>query len=107
MTKPVKTPPPKPKTEPKPIPKKDPNVDNGWGEVQSGGWGADNCGVTVRSNVSTALVYVDGVQKGKVGQSIALDCGQHNLELKAEGYQSSRRAIDLTSEASYTIDLAK
>ena len=102
-----KTPPPKPKTEPKPIPQKDPQEDNGWGAVQTGGWGVEVCGVTVKSNVSSAKVYIDGVQKGTVGKSMSLDCGQHKMEVRSEGYQSVIRSIDLTGDASFTIELSR
>ena len=102
-----KTPPPKPKTEPKPIPQKNPQEDNGWGAVQSGGWGAETCGVTVNSNVASAKVYIDGVQKGSVGKSLSLDCGQHKMEVRSEGYQSVTRSIDLMSTASFTIELSR
>lgn len=102
-----KTPPPKPKTEPKPIPQKDPQEDNGWGAVQSGGWGAETCGVTVNSNVASAKVYIDGVQKGSVGKSLSIDCGQHKMEVRSEGYQSVTRSIDLMSAASFTIELSR
>ena len=102
-----KTPPPKPKTEPKPIPQKNPQEDNGWGAVQSGGWGAETCGVTVNSNVASAKVYIDGVQKGSVGKSLSIDCGQHKMEVRSEGYQSVTRSIDLMSAASFTIELSR
>jgi len=99
----------KPKTEPKSMPKKEstPEVDNGWGAVQSGGWGVENCGVTVRSNVSSAKVFVDGVQKGGIGKNITVDCGQHKLEVRADGYKSVVRSIDLMTDATYTMDLER
>lgn len=97
----------KPKTEPKPMPKKDPEVDNGWGAVQAGGWGVESCGVTVSSNVSSAKVFVDGVQKGGVGKSISIDCGQHKLEVRADGYKSVTRSIDLMTDAAFTMDLER
>lgn len=101
--------PPKPKTEPKPMPQKDPEpeVDNGWGAVQSGGWGVETCGVTVRSNVSAAKVFVDGVQKGGIGKNITVDCGQHKLEVRADGYESVVRSIDLLTDATFTMDLER
>ena len=42
---------------------KDPQEDNGWGAVQSGGWGASACAVRVNSNVSAAKVYIDGQRR--------------------------------------------
>ena len=59
----------KPKTEAETNSSKDPQEDNGWGAVQSGGWGAATCGVKVNSNVASAKVYIDGEQKGSVGKS--------------------------------------
>ena len=101
--------PKKPKTEPKPMPKKDPKpeVDNGWGSAQSGGWGVENCGVTVRSNVSSAKVFIDGVQKGGIGKNITVDCGQHKLEVRADGYKAVVRSIDLMTDATFTMDLER
>jgi hypothetical protein len=102
-----KTAPKKPKSKPKPIPKKDPAVDNGWAPVQSGGWGPSSCGVQVSSNVSSAQVFVDGVQKGSVGKNLTVDCGKHKLEVRADGYTSKSRSIDLTGDASFTMELSK
>ena len=99
--------PKKPKSKPKPIPKKDPAVDNGWEPVQSGGWGASTCGVQVSSNVSSAQVFVDGIKKGSVGKNLTVDCGKHKLEVRADGYTSKSRSIDLTGDASFTMELSK
>jgi hypothetical protein len=99
--------PKKPKSKPKPMPKKDPAVDNGWAPVQSGGWGVSTCGVQVSSNVSSAEVFLDGVRKGAVGKNLTVDCGKHKLEIRADGYKSNSRSIDLTGDASFTIDLSK
>lgn len=104
--KPTVKPPPKPKTTPKPMPKKDPAEDNGW-QVQSGGWGDVTCGVTVRSNVSSAEVFIDGVRKGKVGSGISVDCGEYTLEVRSEGYETRKRQINLTTDATFTMDLVK
>ncbi len=100
----VVKPPPKPKTTPKPMPKKDPVEDNGW-QVQSGGWGVSTCGVTVRSNVASAEVFIDGVRTGKVGSGLTVDCGKHTLEVRSEGYTTKERQIDLMTDATYSIDL--
>ena len=102
-----RTPPPKPKTKPKPIPQKDPQEDNGWGAVQSGGWGSSTCGVKVSSNVASAKVYIDGEQKGSVGKKLTVDCGQHKMEVRSDGYKSVTRSIDLMSDASFTIELTR
>lgn len=99
--------PKKPKSKPKPMPKKDPAVDNGWAPVQSGGWGESTCGVKVSSNVSSADVFLDGVKKGSIGKNLTVDCGKHKLEIRADGYKSNSRSIDLTGDASFTIDLSK
>ena len=55
------------------------------GAVQSGGWGAETCGVTVNSNVSSAKVYIDGVKKDLVGKSLSIDCGQHKWKFVQKG----------------------
>ena len=62
--------------------------------VQSGGWGAATCGVKVNSNVASAKVYIDGQQKGSVGKKLTVDCGQHKMEVRSDGYQSVSRSID-------------
>ena len=61
----------------------------------------------INSNVANAKVYIDGEKKGTVGKKLTIDCGQHKMEVRSEGYKSVTRNIDLMSEASFTIDLTR
>jgi hypothetical protein len=108
--------PKKPRTTTLPIPQKPtqkktnepkPAAANEWGsDAQTGGWGASSsCAVTIKSNISTAGVFVDGKKVGKVGQSINLDCGSHVIIVKADGYDDSSRKVNLSEDASFTMDL--
>ena len=72
------------------------------------GWGGD-CSIKVNSNVSAAEVFLDGKKLGLVGKTLPVDCGQHQLEVRADGYQVGKRAdgtVDVqSSNTNYTINL--
>ena len=76
--------------------------------TQSVSWGATvECFVIFNANVSSAKVFVDGVEKGTVGKKLSVDCGDHKAEVKASGYKTQTRNISVNGTSNFTIDLPK
>ena len=46
---------------------------------------------------ATALLFVDGDARGKIPQSLSLSAGEHQVELRADGYISKSQKIKLTA----------
>jgi hypothetical protein len=107
-------PPPKPKTYPKPMPKKEKvqpvekTVQTKEEETQSIGWGdVSTCELMIRSNISSALVYINGSKRGKVGTKIPLDCTNYAIEVRADGYITTKRQVTLVEDATFTMNLER
>ena len=107
-------PPPKPKTYPKPMPKKDKvkpvekTVQTNDNETQAIGWGdVSTCELMIRSNISSALVYINGSKRGKVGTKIPLDCTNYAIEVRASGYITTKRQVALVEDATFTMNLER
>lgn len=76
--------------------------------TQTVSWGAPvECFVVFNANVSSAKVFVDGVEKGAVGKKLSVDCGDHKAEVKATGYKTHTRNISVNGTSTFTIDLPK
>ena len=60
----------------------------------------EKCELTVKSNVPAAILFVDGIKKGRIGVVYEdIDCGAHKIEVRAEGFSAQTKTVNLSASS--------